>query len=151
MEQLTENLQKKYKKAMDALATLKDAIESMKDVNAIAKFKNEYPDKIYRIFRDSLIQRFEYTFDLTWKYLSLYLESEGRKVEIKTPKGTFREGLKAMLLSEDEARLAIQMVDHRNLSTHGYDEMLIESISAQIPAYCKLIENILQKTSVLSC
>ncbi len=150
MERLTENLQKKYKKSTDALITLKDAIENMKDVSSFAKLRNEYPDKIYRIFRDSLIQRFEYTFDLTWKYLSLYLESEGRKIELKTPKGTFRESLKATLLSEDEVRIALQMVDHRNLSTHGYDEMLIESISVQIPAYCKLIETILQRTQVKS-
>lgn len=146
MERLTENLQKKYKKATDALSTLKAALENMKRVNKIAELSKEYPDNIYKTFRDSLIQRFEYTFDLTWKYLSLYLESEGKNIELKTPKGTFRESLKATLLSEDEVRLAIQMVNHRNLSTHGYDEMLIESISAQIPTYCKLIETILQRT-----
>lgn len=145
MEQLKENLRKKYKKATDALSTLKAALENMKKVNKIAELSNEYPDNIYKSFRDSMIQRFEYTFDLTWKYLSEYLECEGRKVEIKTPKGTFRESLKAKILSEDEVRLAIQMVDHRNLSTHGYDEMLIESISTQIPEYCKLIENILKR------
>jgi nucleotidyltransferase substrate binding protein (TIGR01987 family) len=150
MERLTENLQKKYKKSTDALITLKAAIENMKRVNKIAELSNEYPDNIYRTFRDSLIQRFEYTFDLTWKYLNLYLESEGRKIEISTPKNTFRESLKMSLLSADEVRLALQMVDHRNLSTHGYDEMLIESISVQIPAYCKLIENILQRTQVKS-
>ncbi len=93
-----------------------------------------------------MVQRFEYTFDLTWKYFGMYLETEGRKLEIKTPKAVFREALKTKHLSEDEVRLAIQMVDHRNLTTHGYDEELIETISEQIPKYYKLMENILLKT-----
>ena len=149
MEKITERLQKKYKKASDALATLKTALDDMQNVDRIAKSANESPDKIYKTFRDSSVQRFEYTFDLTWKYLGEYLAAEGSKVEIKTPKAIFREALKTKHLSEVEVRLAIQMVDHRNLTTHGYDEQLIESISEQIPKYYRLMETILQRTSIL--
>ena len=148
MEKRIENLQKKYKKASDALLTLKTALDDMKNVDRIAKSANEYKDKIYKTFRDSLVQRFEYTFDLTWKYLGEYLEAEGRKVEIKTPKAIFRETLKTKHLSEVEVRLAIQMVDHRNLTNHGYDEELVESISEQILKYYQLLEGILQRTLI---
>ncbi len=141
-----ERLQSKYKKSLDALLTLKQAIDNMGKVETIAKLSNEYTENIYTTFRDSLIQRFEYTFDVAWKYVNEYLESEGKKAEIKTPKNTFRECLKANLLSDNEVRLALQMVDHRNLTTHGYDEPLIESIVKQVPEYYKLLEKILQKT-----
>ncbi|MFA6990716.1 MAG: HI0074 family nucleotidyltransferase substrate-binding subunit [Candidatus Babeliales bacterium] len=150
MNQLTKILLKNHKNASAILFTLKEAIENMQDINKIAGLMNKDLSNIYKTFRDSLIHRFEYTFDLAWEYLNNYLKSEGINMAIETPKNTFRESLKATLLSEDEVRLALQMVDHRNLSTHGYDEMLIESISAQIPAYCKLIETILQRTSTLN-
>jgi nucleotidyltransferase substrate binding protein (TIGR01987 family) len=141
-----EKLQSRYKKASDALLTLEQAIVNMGKVETIAKLSNEYPENIYKTFRDSLIQRFEYTFDVTWKYISEYLDFEGKKTEIKTPKNIFRECLKANLLSDEEVRLALQMVDHRNLTTHGYDEPLIESIVKQIPEYYQLLEKLLQKT-----
>lgn len=146
MEKL-EKLQNKFKKTSEALITLKKAIDDMQKVDDFAKLTNEYPENIYKTFRDSLIQRFEYTFDLAWKYVSEFLESEGKKIDLKTPKNIFRECLAANLLSSDEVRLGIQMVDHRNLTTHGYDELLIESISKQIPEYYKLLEKLLENTS----
>jgi nucleotidyltransferase substrate binding protein (TIGR01987 family) len=148
MVKITERLQTKYKKSHDALITLKEAIENMKSVDKIAELIKEYPEKIYKIYRDSLIQRFEYTFDQTWKLLCAYLESEGHKIDIQTPKSTFRECLKNNMLSEQEVRLAIQMVDHRNLTTHDYDEPLIEKITENIPSYCDLLEKIVQRAKV---
>jgi nucleotidyltransferase substrate binding protein (TIGR01987 family) len=145
MEKIIEGLQKKYLKATNALATLKIALDDMKNVNTIAKNANEYPEKIYKTFRDSLIQRFEYTFDLTWKFLGAYLEADGNILEIKTPKAIFRETLKTKHLTDDQVRLAMEMVDHRNLTTHGYDEQIVEIISAHIPQYYQLMESILQK------
>ena len=40
------------------------------------------------------------------------------------------------------------MVDDRNLTTHGYDEKLIEEICKQIPEYYRLMELVLQKTRI---
>lgn len=147
METVTARLQRKYKKAADALATLRMAIDDMKNVDRIAQDANEYRDRLYKTFRDSLVQRFEYSFDLTWKYLGEYLAASGRQIEIKTPKAIFREAFQAQYFSEDEVRQALSMVDHRNLTTHGYDEQLIEFICAYIPQYYALLENILQKAS----
>jgi nucleotidyltransferase substrate binding protein (TIGR01987 family) len=148
MVKISERLQNKYKKSYDALETLKEAIENIKSVDKIAELIKEYPEKIYKIYRDSLIQRFEYSFDQTWKLLCTYLESEGYKMNIQTPKSTFRECLKTNLLTEEEVRLAITMVDHRNLTTHDYDESLMEKITANIPRYYNLLEKIVQKINL---
>lgn len=142
--EVKEQLQKKHRKLFNALITLEEALNNMRKVEKIARSYNEYPENIYKIFRDSLIQRFEYTFDLAWKFLADYLESEGRKLELKTPKSIFRECLKSGILTEDEVRTAIKMVDHRNLTTHGYDEELIEAISEAIPSYYSLLYKINQ-------
>ena len=80
--------------------------------------------------------------------MSEYLQTEGRILSIKTPKAIFRECLKAKILSDNQVRQAIQMVDHRNLTTHGYDEELIEEISKKIPSYTALLEAILQSTKI---
>ncbi len=143
-----ERLQKKYKKAIDALATLQEVAIDLKKTQTLAQCAHENPERLRKIFRDSLIQRFEYTFDATWKYLADYLQLEGRIVEIKTPKTVFRESLKAKILSESETVLAIEMVNHRNETTHGYDEPAIEEISKNIPAYTDLLASILNRAKI---
>lgn len=148
MELSNEKLHTKYNKAVNALATLQELQESIAGASEIAHCAHQDPQKIYKIYRDSLIQRFEYTFDTTWKYIGDYLQAQGRTFEIKTPKEIFRQSLVANLLSEAETRLALQMVDHRNLTTHGYDEELIEKISTYIPRYSELLEQLLQRTKL---
>jgi nucleotidyltransferase substrate binding protein (TIGR01987 family) len=148
MELSSEKLRTKYKKAADALITLKELHEDMADAKQIARCANQDPQKIYKIYRDSFIQRFEYTFDTTWKYIGDYLQAQGRTFEIKTPKEIFRQSLVANLLSETDTRLALQMVDHRNLTTHGYDEELIEKICTYIPRYIELLEQLLKRTEL---
>ena len=144
----TKQLQTKYEKALDALATLKEANDDITTAKELAQCAHKDPEKVYKTYRDSLVQRFEYTFDTTWKYLGEYIQFEGRTLAIGTPKTIFRESLKAKILSEAEVRSAIQMVDHRNLTTHGYDEQLIEEIVKSIPVYIKLLDDILQRTKI---
>ena len=142
----TQQLQTKYEKALDALATLKEASLDIGAAKELAQCAHKDPAKVYKTYRDSLVQRFEYTFDTTWKYMGEYLQFEGRTLAIRTPKEIFRESLKAKILSEPEVRRAIQMVDHRNLTTHGYDEQLIEEIVKSIPDSINLLDDILQRT-----
>jgi hypothetical protein len=55
------------------------------------------------LVRDAAIQRFEYTFEATWKAARVYLrEVEG--LEIGSPKGVVRLSLQAGVLDEVDAR-----------------------------------------------
>lgn len=146
MDTENERLGKEFKKANKALLTLKEARDDMQTVPYVAQYAQQDPEKIYRIYRDSLMVRFRYTFDATWKYLRDYLQALGIVIAVPSPKTTFRESLKARILSADEVRLALEMVDDRNLTTHGYDQALIEEISKKIPAYTQVLETVLQKT-----
>lgn len=144
---ITEKLQKKYAKAQRALASLKIALERMD------RFKNSGVTEVfdyeetYRMMRDSMVQRFEYTFDLTWKYLGMSLDAAGIAIESRAPKAVFREALKAKYLSEEQARRAIEMVNDRNVTTHGYDEEVVESVCRNIPDYYILLAAIFDKTT----
>jgi len=92
--------------------------------------------------RDAAIQRFEYTFEAFWKALQAYLrEVEG--LEGASPKGVIRLAREVGLLRDEEARLALGMVDDRSLTVHTYNEALARAIFRRLPDYARLMEQVL--------
>jgi nucleotidyltransferase substrate binding protein (TIGR01987 family) len=90
------------------------------------------------VVRDAAIQRFEYTFEATWKAAQIYLrEIEG--LEVGSPKGAVRLSLQVGGLDEIEARLALTMVDDRNLTVHAYNEAIAEAIAQRLAEYARLM------------
>ena len=83
------------------------------------------------IVRDAAIQRFEFTFELVWKTLQLYLEHEG--LESGGPRAVLKRAFLIRLISDqDEADVWMQMLDDRNLTSHAYDETLAVRIYTRI-------------------
>lgn len=66
---------------------------------------------------DGAIQRCEFTFELLWKMLGVYLRTEG--IVAQTPNRCLKEAYRLGLLADEKAGL--QMLDDRNLSVHLYD------------------------------
>ncbi|WP_197412037.1 HI0074 family nucleotidyltransferase substrate-binding subunit [Gracilibacillus massiliensis] len=90
------------------------------------------------IIRDAAIQRFEFTFEASWKAAKQYLfDIEG--LDIGSPKGVIRSSREVGLLSDDETILALKMVDHRNLTVYTYNEELSIEIFQQLTNYLDLI------------
>lgn len=83
------------------------------------------------IVRDAVIQRFEFSFELAWKALQLYLEHQGHESggPRTTLKKAFAEGI---IATPEEADLWLQMLGDRNLTTHAYNEALAKSIYKHI-------------------
>lgn len=96
------------------------------------------------IVRDAAIQRFEYTFEATWKAAQVVL-LERYGIELASPKPVVRASLENGLLTEEEARIGLAMVDHRNLTAHTYNEELANEIFAQIPSYRRLLREWLER------
>jgi nucleotidyltransferase substrate binding protein (TIGR01987 family) len=91
-----------------------------------------------KIERDAAIQRFEFTFEATWKAVQRHLEVvEG--VIAGSPKACVRSSRDVGVLDDEQATLALEMVDDRNLSVHTYDEALAERIRLRIPSYASLL------------
>jgi nucleotidyltransferase substrate binding protein (TIGR01987 family) len=67
---------------------------------------------------DGAIQRFEFTFELFWKLLKVYLESEG--IICRSPKGCLKEAYQAGIIEREDVWL--KMLDDRNMSVHIYDK-----------------------------
>jgi nucleotidyltransferase substrate binding protein (TIGR01987 family) len=104
--------------AENKLDELKRAVTRLKEALALPKTD---------VIRDSVIQRFEFTVELSWKVLQRHLKSSGIS-EALTPKNTFREAARFGLIKDPEAW--IRFVDARNLSSHTYKESLAEEVYA---------------------
>jgi hypothetical protein len=75
-----------------------------------------------------------------WKAAQAYLrQQEG--VESGSPKSVVRACYQGGLLSEEQARAAMEATEDRNLSVHTYNEQLAEAIFARIPGHARLMEN----------
>ena len=111
-----ERLKQRLATARTALATLNELVSKS------ARSKVE---------RDAAIQRFEYTFEATWKAAQLYLrEVEG--LDVGSPKRAARAGLQVGLFDAARARQLLAMVDDRNLTVHTYNEQLAEEINSRL-------------------
>jgi len=81
------------------------------------------------IVRDSAIQRFEFTLDISWKMIKAFLEEE-KGIICVSPKECFREAYRQGLIDYDEDW--IKFVDMRNETVHTYDEDIAERIYSQL-------------------
>lgn len=74
--------------------------------------------------RDSVIQRFEFCWELAWKILKLRLEMVG--IEAQTPRDVFQESLNKGLIRNGNVWSEAQRM--RNLTSHTYDEKLADIV-----------------------
>lgn len=91
------------------------------------------------ILRDAVIQRFEFSFELVWKTLKLYLERQGHECGGPRPtlKKAFTEGL---ISTTEEGDIWLQMIEDRNLTTHAYDqELAIRIYQHIVDSYAELL------------
>ena len=97
----------------------------------------------YEFFRDSTIQRFEFSVELMWKVIKVFLETrEG--ITCRSPKSCIREFFSVGFLSEEETLKLLQMVDDRNKTSYTYHEEVAEEIFQHVGEYLPLMEKVLQ-------
>lgn len=101
-----------------ALAQLEEAIE---------RYQKAPDDSLYR---DGLIQRFEFTVELAWKSIKEYLEDQGVVLSIASPRGILKEAFATGVLDDGELWNAI--LTARNLTSHVYDEATAVGIAQQV-------------------
>lgn len=77
---------------------------------------------------DGTIQRFEFTFEIAWKTLKVYLEDQG--IIAHSPKGCLREAFRIGWIPEEEPWLAL--LQARNMTTHVYNEKMAMDIYNEI-------------------
>ena len=109
----------------------------------LMSLKRVLDEKENDITRDSVIKRFEYTFELCWKTAKVML-TDRFGVDIFSPKGVFRELRKNYLLTDEEAEMFLKATDDRNEIIHTYNENFSLELYKKIKAdYYPLFEKIL--------
>ena len=100
--------------------------------NEIDRLEEAIEDsKKYKLdsLKDAVIQRFEFSLELSLKAMKKYLNSEG-VLEAKTPKSTIREAFLYELL--DDGGVWLEMLNDRNLTSHTYSQEMADEIYKNI-------------------
>lgn len=97
--------------------------------------------------RDSLIKRFEFCYDLTWKFLKVLLKTH-YSIDVTSPRKVFQECAQQGLLSPEEAEQLTSMIDDRNETAHVYDEEIADAISKRIVHYYTFLAALVAKISL---
>ncbi len=100
--------------------------------------ENDY----YTFFRDSTIQRFEFTVEIMWKTLKNFLY-EHSGIDCKSPKGCIKDFFSAGYLTNDETIILLEMIDDRNMTSHTYHEEVAEKIFKDLQVYLPIIEKMI--------
>jgi len=96
--------------------------------NANQKLKEGIEQAKDELDKDGVIQRFEFTFELLWKALKIYLEYQG--ILVKTPRDSFVEAFRIDLISDE--KIFLDMLEDRNNTSHIYDKETSEKIFNRI-------------------
>lgn len=129
----------------EALHYLDKALETLTDSFEVIEIAKQFGnEKLIRATYDSLIQRFEYCYDVFWKFLKLYLKTIYNIEDIHSPKAIFRECVKLKICSENEGEVLIQMAQARNETSHGYSQEKADLIRPSIPGYLLTMQNVLR-------
>lgn len=78
--------------------------------------------------RDGVIQRFEFTFELAWKTLKLFLLEQG--IITKSPAEALKESYKFGLFKDEE--IFLDMLEDRNQTSHIYSQEISKAIFIRI-------------------
>ena len=110
---------KKIENYLRALDQLKEAVQA---------YQNSPHDSLYR---DGMIQRFEFTVELAWKSIKEYLEDQGALLSgIGSPRAVLKEAFAAGIITDENVWSAI--LTARNITAHVYDEKTAVSIASAI-------------------
>ena len=94
---------------------------------AVAIYQKSRQDALYR---DGLIQRFEFTVELAWKSIKEYLEDQGSNIPFSSPRAILKEAFAAGMIQDAEGWN--QILTARNITSHVYDEKTAEAVAEQI-------------------
>lgn len=119
----------------DAVATLDRALAV--SVEGMTDFQRE-------LHRDALIQRFEYTYELAFKFLKRYLQVTSPSLATIDELGfhdLLRLGAETGLIKD--VKKWFDFRDKRNITSHCYDEKKAREVRAIIPKFLQEVQFLL--------
>ncbi|MDR3124645.1 MAG: nucleotidyltransferase substrate binding protein [Endomicrobium sp.] len=124
------------------LSSFNKAIKSLKE--AIVEFNK---DKTNAFVKDSIIQRFEYTYELSHKTLKRFLEKSqfsSQNIDEMSFADIVRTANEKGLLLNDLEKWAIYR-QKRNMTSHTYDEIKADEVISIVPDFLEEVDFLLKK------
>ncbi|WP_235356995.1 HI0074 family nucleotidyltransferase substrate-binding subunit [Bacillus alveayuensis] len=109
-------------KVIDKLADLERALKKLQE--SVQRDASEDD-----LIRHGVIKRFEFTYELAWKLMKVYLEYNGN-LQATSPRSAIREAFKEGLIEQGDKW--IQMLEDRSRTSHTYDEAIASAIYENI-------------------
>jgi nucleotidyltransferase substrate binding protein (TIGR01987 family) len=94
--------------------------------------------------QESAIQRFEFSYDLIWKFLKEYLE-EKYGIIASSPRSVFYESQRQKLMTQEQLNVFEDMIVARNLVSHTYNEKTANDVRKKLKDYHATIGEVLEK------
>ena len=136
-----ENLRPRRISFVEALNQLNSSLRDYSDCTS-----NTNLERYASSVRDGAIQRFEFTVDALWKAIKEYLVFvHNLQVDAGMSPRNVRLSHDAGLMSDNELRLCMEMIENRNRTSHTYNEDLAEEVFDSIVGYLDFLENISKK------
>jgi nucleotidyltransferase substrate binding protein (TIGR01987 family) len=91
------------------------------------------------IVMDAAIQRFEFTYELLWKTLKIFLE-DIHGIRAVSPRLVFKEAFALSVVEQED--IFLEMMQSRNLLSHTYNEEQAAEIYRKCPMYLSAIKDV---------
>jgi len=118
---------------------LKYSFEDLK--SAYVKLEEGVLEKETELVRDAVIKRFEFTYELLWKTIKIFLEVKG--IKVKFPRDCFLKAFKYGWIKNES--IVLKMLEDRNKTTHICSAKDAQSIYEVIKIrYKDEISNVIQ-------
>lgn len=136
-----EGLEKRYSSAQNAIVRLGESME---------RLRRDEKSSDREAFRDSVVKRFEFTYEAFWKFLRAYM---GQKLMLETSllsnaRLVFQKARTEKLLSETEFAMCIRMIEDRNQTSHTYDENFADELVERVSGYIRIMAALLARVEL---
>lgn len=94
-----------------------------------------------QVNKDATIQRFEFTFELSWKLMKSFAFNKG--LETVSPKDSLRTAAQLGLIEDVE--MWFDFLDARNNSSHVYNENMASEVYEEIKKFLPAVKKLMVK------
>jgi nucleotidyltransferase substrate binding protein (TIGR01987 family) len=135
MDEVNFKLQN-FKKALESFRLALADYDNFQNVMPTLNVTSFDPERMLISLRDSMVQRFEYTLEVMWKYLKYHLEHNEKALkDISSPRVVIKTACHYGIISEVEAENFFRMIESRNMTSHIYKEEVAQLLSSQLPGF----------------
>ncbi len=113
-------------------------IKNLKKANSRLKEATKAPPT--QLNKDATLQRFEFTFELSWKTIQAYMRDQG--LDCLSPKSCIREAARLGLIENPKTWL--EFLEARNLIAHTYNQRVANKIYKKALKFPQEVENLLK-------